>query len=338
MGPVAGPLAAPRSTASKLEELGNFWVTKILLVSAELNVHGRLARGAATAAGLAADLRLDPRAAEYFLDALVALGLLQKRAGRYWNSRAGRRFLVPGAREYVGHILIASNRDWAAWGRLEEALRTGEAQRARSVFDDPGHARDLLLSIHRRALRVVRGVVAALPWRDRRQILDLGGGAGTFGVAFARAWPGTRVTLLDLPAGLSVAREVVPARLLESGRIRLAECDFTRDPIPGRYDAIFLSNIIHARSPEENRSLLRDLRRSLEPGGQVAVRDYIMDESRTRPVRGAVFALQMLIHTGIGRTYTYREVREWLRAAGYTRVKRVGYRGDDHAIVLGTAR
>lgn len=330
-----GPLAAPRWTASKLEELGNFWVTKLLLVSAELNVYGRLAKRPATAPQLAADLALDPRATELLLDALVALGLLWKRRGLYGNAPAARRYLVPGAREYVGHILIASNRDWAAWGRLEEALRTGEAQRARSVFDDPGHARDLLLSIHRRALRVVRRVVAALPWRDRRRILDLGGGTGTFSVAFARAWPGTRVTLLDLPAGLSVAREVIPGRLLASGRIRLAECDFTREPIPGRYDAIFVSNIIHARSPEENCSLLRDLRRSLEPGGHVAVRDYIMDDSRTRPVRGAIFALQMLLHSGVGRTYTYQEVRQWLREAGYSRIKRIGYRGDDHAIVLG---
>jgi predicted O-methyltransferase YrrM len=159
-------------------------------------------------------------------------------------------------------------------------------------------------------------MVAALDWREVRQMLDIGSGPATYPIALCHAYPQLRVTVFDLAATLEITRRYV-ARAGMENRIRLLQGDYRSDPIVGNYDLIFLSNIIHSESYEENQRLMAKLYGNVSSGGRVVVKDHILDSSRTQPPVGAIFSLLMLLTTHSGRCYGFNEIKAWLEHAGF---------------------
>jgi predicted O-methyltransferase YrrM len=312
-----------RWSPERFDEIADYWPNRLVLESAALGLHKLLAEGPLSAEGVAGRLELEPRATILFLDALVAMGLLEKEKHRYSNSEASSRFLVPGSPDYVGHRLRAAQHNWALWAQLADALRSGDRQRERRIFlEDPEAARNLLLSFHRNARSRAADILdrGSIDLSKRRQMLDIGCGAGTYAVAFCRAHPQLHATLVDRPIAAAIARDVVASAGLED-RIRVQEYDVDEDELPSNYDFIWISNVIHSRSYNANRALFERLFNRLEPGGEIAVHDIIMEENRTEPERGAVFSVHMLLSNGVGRCYTYQEVLNWLDGAGFSNIR-----------------
>ncbi len=326
-------------TPERFHSLAEFWPTRLVLESVALNVYGELAERPLAAPELADRLGLEMRAATLFFDALAALELLHKKGERYVNCAAAKRYLVPGSADYVGHELIAAQDAWDVWGRLPAALRSGERQREDRVFeDDPEAARHLLLAIHRRAEPRAREMLDRgwLDLKARRRMLDLGGGVGTYSIVFCRAFPSLHCTLVDRPTAAALARAEISAADLED-RIEVVEGDFKAVELPPSFDVVWVSNVIHSRDATANLDLFRRVYGLLDPGGggEVIVHDFVMEEDRTRPAPGAVFSLHMLLNNGVGRSYTFGEIKGWLDAAGFKEVERIGDHRDIHSLVTG---
>jgi len=165
-----------------------------------------------------------------------------------------------------------------------------------------------------------REIAAAYDASRYTRLLDIGGGSGTYTIAFLEKNPNMSGVIFDLPDVISLAAERLKAEgYLE--RVSLVAGDFYADELPKGCDLALLSAIIHQNSPQENLSFYRKIFRALEPGGAVLIRDHIMDESRTRPPAGALFAINMLVHTTGGDTHTFREVKETLEQAGFQDIK-----------------
>jgi cyclopropane fatty-acyl-phospholipid synthase-like methyltransferase len=193
-----------------------------------------------------------------------------------------------------------------------------------------------LLSLHRDARSRAADIIDR-GWLDLtgfQQVLDLGGGAGTYAVAFCRAFPDIRVTLVDRAIAAALARDVVASAGYED-RITILEYDVDEGELPSDYDFIWISNVIHSRSYNANRALLERLYNRMQPGGLIAIHDLVMDETRTQPARGAVFSLQMLLSNGVGRCYSYQEIHTWLTGAGFTDVRWSQAEGDHMSLVTG---
>jgi SAM-dependent methyltransferase len=129
-----------------------------------------------------------------------------------------------------------------------------------------------------------------------------------------------KATLFDLPEVIEIARE----RLHREGlidRTTLVAGNYYEEELPGGHDLILISAIIHANSPDENRELYKKAFRALKPGGRVLVRDHVMDPDRIHPRDGAVFAINMLVGTSGGGTYTFEEIEMGLSRAGFVRIK-----------------
>ena len=152
-----------------------------------------------------------------------------------------------------------------------------------------------------------------------RRLLDIGGGSGTYTIAFLRANPQMTAVLFDLAPVISMAKERLRAEGL-SDRVTLAAGDFYGDELPSGCDLALLSAIIHQNSPAQNLDLYKKAFRALDPGGSILIRDHLMDESRTSPLAGALFAVNMLVATQGGDTYTFGEIKEGLEKAGFTGV------------------
>ncbi len=162
----------------------------------------------------------------------------------------------------------------------------------------------------------------ALDWHEVSELLDVGSGPATYPIALCQRFPQLRATIFDLPATLKITERFVRAAGL-SDRITLIAGDYRNDPIPGSYDLILLSNIIHGENFEKNSALFNKLAKCLRPRGRLVVKDHILDETHANPPVGAIFSLLMLLTTDGGRCYSFGEIESWMNAAGLAQVRQV---------------
>jgi hypothetical protein len=308
-------------TAEDILALGrNYQDAAVLAAAADLDLFSALAHTPLTAAQLARKRQCDLRALTTLLDALAALRLLEKHGGKYALPAGLDAFLTPAGAQSVLAMAQHQANCFRRWAQLAWVVKTGRpARRTPSVRGEAGDEESFIGAMHNisapNADRVIRAV---RPLRFRR-LLDIGGASGTWTIAFLRACPAARATLFDLPHVLPLARRRLAANRLGK-RVKLVAGDFTRDALPAGADLAWVSAIVHQNSRAQNRALFAKVFAALTPGGRIAIRDILMEEGRTRPVAGALFAVNMLVATKGGGTFTFAELREDLEAEGFFEV------------------
>jgi ubiquinone/menaquinone biosynthesis C-methylase UbiE len=311
---------APSTPEHVFDLARRFMESRILLSAFELDLFTALGRGRKTARELARARRSDPRATDRLLNACCALGLLTKRAGRFANTPLTARHLVRGAPGYLGglgHIVHM----WESWSTLTEAVRRGHSTKGPPMKRGADWAVPFIAAMHQFSRDKAPGIARMVNLRGVRRVLDVGGGSGVYAMAFVKAAAGAKATVFDLPNVVPLTQGYVKRENL-SRRVTTVAGDLYRDELPRGHDLAFVSAIIHMLSPRETEALFRKCFRALEPGGRIVVQDFVMDEDRTTPPNGAVFALNMLVNTRAGDTYTAAEIAGWLKRAGFRSIRR----------------
>lgn len=314
--------AEPDLTAGDLQRLASaFQQSRMLLTACELDLFTALGDGPRTTAEVAADLGADARGVDRLMRALLSLGLLCRDGDRFANAAAAAAHLVRGRPGYMSGLGHTAHL-WHSWTHLTEAVRGGGAPAAGPI-DDRGEEwlTAFIEAMHTRAAATAADLIALIDLEGVDRVLDVGGGSGVYSMAFTRARHGLSATVFDLPNVVLLTQQYVRREGL-ADRIETAVGDYTADPLPGGYDLVFLSAIVHSNSPAQNADLLAQCAAALRPGGRVAVVDFIMDDDRVAPAHGALFALNMLVATDAGDTYTEGEVRAWMEGAGLGDVTR----------------
>jgi len=305
-----------------MAEARGFTKSRVILTAAELDLFTRLDESASAAEELAEVQGLDLRALTRLLDCLVTLNLLKKDKGVYSPTESGS-FYSSRHPETVLPMVLHLNRLWRTWSDLMDLARTGgHHQRESGLQMGDEDWKSFVAAMHVVGRELSLTIAADYDLSRFRRLLDVGGASGTYTVAFLRKNPSMTAVIFDFENVLAMARESMAEEGLQD-RVELVTGDFYHDELPTGCDLALLSAIIHQNSPEENLSLYEKVFRALEPGGTLLIRDHIMEESRTRPPAGAMFALNMLVNTRGGDTYTFREVEEQLHRAGFTEVKQV---------------
>ncbi|MBM4288088.1 MAG: methyltransferase domain-containing protein [Deltaproteobacteria bacterium] len=305
-----------------LEDAWCYMKSRVLFTAAELDVFTRLEACHYTAAELAREASLDERGATRLLDCLIAMGLLSKEQGRY-RLAPGSEPLSRKHPQTILPMILHLNHIWKNWSLLTETVKQGKNEALRKIGDWGGEVQEAFIgAMHAIGQELAAEIAQAYDLSPYRKLLDIGGASGTYTMAFLRQNPAMRAVLFDFAPVLAMAK----TRLESEGfldRVELAAGDFYQDELPAGCDLALLSAIIHQNSPAQNVALYKKIHRALTPGGVVLIRDHIMDESRTQPPAGAMFALNMLVNTEGGDTYTFAEVQETLEAAGFREVKLV---------------
>jgi hypothetical protein len=295
-----------------------FQAACVLTAAAELNIFGTLQNSPMTAESLAAKLGADPRAATVLLDALAALSLLKKDNKDYsvtpqvaeLLSETGRRSVLPGVL-HLGNCL-------RRWSQLARVVQTGEpAERSSSIRGEAADMAAFIGAMDNFSAPTVSQTVDRLQPLTFRHLLDVAGASGTWTIAFLRAVPQAGATLFDLPEVIPFARQRIAEADL-TDRVRFVAGDFFSDELPTGADFAWLSGVAHQNSREQNRALFARIHSALQENATLVIRDVVMDECRTEPVAGALFAVNMLAATEGGGTYTFGEFREDLLAAGFS--------------------
>jgi SAM-dependent methyltransferase len=304
-------------------EYAGFMKTRIVLTAAELDFFTLLAEKPLFAEELAQRLKVDARAVTRILDCLVIFELLHKKNGRYALTEQGA-FFSSRHPESVLPMLLHMNNMWDNWAQLTETVREGKNPCLKSVIaaKDEGITNAFIGAMHVIGRSLSRDIASSYDLSRFKRLLDMGGGSGTYSIAFLERNPNMTAVIFDLPDVISLAVE----RLKNEGyleRVTLVAGDFYKDELPAGCDLALLSAIIHQNSPQENLDLYKKIYRALAPGGALLIRDHVMDESRTRPPAGALFAINMLVCTSSGDTYTFNEIKNTLELAGFKEVQQV---------------
>jgi len=294
-----------------------FQDSRILLTAFELGVFTALSDGPAASSAVACAVKADARAVDRLLCALCALGFARKKDGLYANAPAATRYLAKSSPEYMAELGHMSDL-FASWAGLTRTVRAGAPAVVRGFEDqDAARAENFLAAMHNVSRSQAPVLAEALDLSGAKRLLDVGGGSGVFSIALANKNPGLTCTVFDVVSAVPIARRHAAQAGL-GDRVKAVAGDYMRDGLGEGFDAALFSSIIHINGPRENAWLMKKAFDALSPGGQVIVRDFIMDEDRTSPARGAIFALNMLLNTNRGDTYPESEVAGWLLEAGFT--------------------
>ncbi|MDD5773307.1 MAG: methyltransferase [bacterium] len=305
-----------------IRELGlSFQKSRIFLTAYELDVFTALGDKARSSNEVAKKLGADSRALDRLMNALCAMGLLKKKNGKFSNTPSGLRFLVKGRPEYMQGLMHFVHL-WNNWSTLTRSVRFGRPAALQSIDERDGDSlTGFIAAMHERGYRQAPFVISMIDLTGVKSVLDIGGGSGVFSMAFARAKDDIKATVFDLLNVLPITKMYVEKEKL-SDKINTTPGNYNSDEFPKGFDLVFLSAVIHSNSPKENEMLIKKCYKVLNPKGQIVVQDFIMDDDRVSPPHGALFALNMLVGTESGNTYTGSEVIQWLKNAGFSRITR----------------
>jgi (2Fe-2S) ferredoxin/ubiquinone/menaquinone biosynthesis C-methylase UbiE len=296
--------------------------SRTMLTALELDIFTAVGQGA-TAATVAAKTSCDPRATEMLLNALAAMGMLTKRDGVFRNTQTTERYFAEGSRDNARPGLLHLANIWHRWSTLTDCVRAGTAVSHREMGErGEDWTSSFIAAMHRIAAERAPLVVAAVGTEGVERLLDVGGGSAAYSLAFAQASKKLHSTVLDLPTVLPIARGHIQAAGL-AARVHTRAGDLRRDDLGTNFNLILISAICHMLSPAENQDLLRRGFRALAPGGRLVIQDFILEPDKTTPRQAALFALNMLVGTEAGSTYSYEEYAAWIRGAGFEDVRHI---------------
>jgi SAM-dependent methyltransferase len=313
-------------TPDAILELGfGFWASRTLLTATELGLFSQLAdAGELDAPALRRRLGLHERGVRDFLDALVALGLLERDGGFYRNTPAAELFLDRSKPSYVGGILeMASARMYGYWDSLADALRTGKPQNEAkdggdaftAIYADPARLRGFVKAMTGVSAGAARALTNAFPWERYQTVIDIGCAEGCVPVQLALAHPHLSGGGFDLPPVGALFDEHVRANGL-GPRLRFYPGNFFEDDLPSA-DVLVMGHILHDWNLNEKHLLLEKAYRALPEGGALIIYEPMIDDGRRENAFGLLMSLNMLIETPGGFDYTTAEIQQWIQQAGF---------------------
>lgn len=311
-----------------------FQEIRMLLTAFELDIFSQIGKYAFTSAQIADKIKADPRATDRLLNALCVLGFLIKKDYRFSNTQESGEYLVKGEPGYMASLMHQVHL-WDSWTSLTECIRKGT-----SVIDHPDRVNDrdtewlqsFIAAMHYRAKHNAFKIISKINLKNVTKVLDVGGGSGVYAMAFVNAGTNITATVFDLPNVIPLTLEFIYNENIVE-KIDTSIGDYNVDNLPIGYDLVFLSAIIHSNSYLENQKLIGKCANSLNPGGRIIIKDYVMEDSRIKPARGALFALNMLVNTMAGDTYTEKEIKEWLELAGIRFEEKIDIEDEDTILI-----
>lgn len=332
----------PQLTPEKILQTGlAFWASKTLLSAIEIGLFTELADGSETLAALSGNLRLHPRAARDFLDALVALGFLERHGDVYANTPETDTFLDRNKPSYMGGILeMANNRLYPFWGHLTEGLRTGLPQNELKtgdaglfevIYSDPARLKDFLRAMTGVSHGANMTIAHKFPWKDHATYVDIGTAQGDLAVQIAKANPHLQGMGFDLPQVEPIFNEYAAAHGVAK-RVTFTAGDFFKQDFP-KADVVLMGHILHDWDLPTKKMLIKKAFDTLPAGGVLIVYETLIDDERAKNAFGLMMSLNMLIETPGGFDFTGSDCASWMKEAGFIKTRVEHLVGPDSMVV-----
>jgi hypothetical protein len=325
-------MSEPSSDVARILEVGlGFWPSKVLLTAVELEVFTQLSGQSMTGEELGRALALHPRGIWDFLDALVALGFLERDgdgpSARYKNTASTAKFLDKHQPDYMGGIFeMSSQRLFRFWADLGEALRTGRPQNemkhtGKPIFEAL-YANEAGLEQFMSAMRGIsapnfQALAEKFDFSNYRTLCDVGGATAQLSTVVAARHPHLRCVSFDLPPVEPIARRWI-AKASLSDRVQAVSGNFFEQPLP-HADVVTMGMILHDWNLENKQHLIRLAYEALPPGGAFIAIENLIDDARRENAFGLMMSLNMLIEFGDAFDFTGADFWSWCQPVGFRR-------------------
>ncbi|MBI4773459.1 MAG: methyltransferase [Deltaproteobacteria bacterium] len=319
-----------------LQISGSYWQSCTLHAGVHLGVFSVIGDRPLTADEVSDRIKADPRATAMLLNALASMGFLVLDGDRYRNTASSRKRLVKDSPGYLGYMIMHHHHLVDAWARLSTSVVSGGPAERTSHGEDQ-ERESFLMGMFNNAMSIAPGVASQIDLSGRRSLLDLGGGPGTYAIHFCSKNPNLEGTVYDLPSTRPFAEETIE-RFDLAHRIKFVGGDFTTDSIPGTYDVVWMSHILHGMGMDECRQVVRKAVSSLKANGLVFIHEFILDDTLDAPMFPAIFSLNMLLNTERGQSYSEAQLREMLEEAGAKEIVRVDFVGPNESGIVRGAK
>ena len=313
-----------------------FTTTRVLVTGIDLEVFTHISNGKNNALEIAETTSTTPRGMEILLNSLASLDFLTKSNGTYNLTPLSEKFLVKGKASYFGDFVQHADLLWEPWSHLTEVMLTRRPAKKLETQHGPEFFEKMVLQLVPLSYPCAKAAAEAFgvgtTWKNLN-VLDVAAGSGAWGAAFAESDPGTNVTAHDWPNVLEVTKKFL-SKFNFDGRFSflpgdLKDVDFGQN----RYDLVILGHICHTEGAEKTRSLFSRAYRSLKSGGKLLIAEMIPDDERCKETFPLLSAVNMLINSTEGNTFTISEYRQWLHEAGYKNIDTLDVPGPSPLIV-----
>jgi SAM-dependent methyltransferase len=310
---------------NKIREFAaSFQKSRILLSGFELDIFTNVDESGSTNKQIANNLHLDEHACERLLNALVSLDFLTKKNHLFFNNAESFTFLSKKSPDYLGG-LMHTNHLWNTWSNLTRVVKTGISAHPAEINERKEEwLFPFINAMHDRAKKQAPQQLANIDLSEIKSALDIGGGSGAYSMELVSKKPGIEATVFDLPNVVPITKIFLDKEGFLD-KIKIHAGDYTKNDLPKGFDLAFLSAIIHSNSLEINRDLIKKCYDSLNKNGKIVIQDWIMNNDRTQPESGAIFAINMLVGTESGDCFTEQEVTEMLDDAGFKNISRIEF-------------
>lgn len=314
-------------TPERLMEL-SFAYAPPLIISAGVSnkVFDSLEDGAKTSEQVAEQTGASARALRILMNALVGLDLLKKhREGKYSLTPESAAFLLskkPGT--HAGFFGSIAPQLISRWLRLSDIVREGRpAVSVNQETEGTEFFSQLVENIIPMSYPPAQKLGDHLKLARTKNdigVLDLAAGSGIWGIALAQKSPRVRVTAVDW-AGMIPMTKRITQKFGVGDRFNYVEGDILDANFGSGYDIATLGHILHSEGEERSRKVLKKTFRALKPGGVIAIAEWLVNDNRTEPLPSLMFAVQMLVNTERGDTFSFNEIKNWLQDAGFKKVR-----------------
>jgi hypothetical protein len=331
-----------RPSVDHIMQVGlGFWASKTLLSAVEMELFTELAKHPEELESLQGRLRLHRRSARDFLDALVALGFLERVDGKYRNTPATDLYLDKRKHSYIGGLLeMANHRLYRHWDNLTVGLRTGKPQNEvkgggtsffETLYADPGLLKEFMAAMTGISHSANLAIAAKFPWKAYRTVADIGTAQGDLVVQVVQSNEHLKGVGFDLPVVAPIFEDHVASHGLMD-RVRFMPGDFFEQPLP-RADVLMMGHILHDWNLEEKLLLIRKAYEALPAGGALIVYESIIDDDRSKNAFGLMMSLNMLVETPGGFDYTASDCMGWMKEAGFSETRVEHLTGPDSMVI-----
>jgi ubiquinone/menaquinone biosynthesis C-methylase UbiE len=316
-------------TSERLQELGFAYAPPLIISAAVSNkVFDALENGAKTVEQVSKETGASVRGLRAIMDALVGLELLKKdRQSRYSLTPESEAFLIsnkPGT--VAGFFQTILPRLVSKWVQLPEVARTGQPVAAVNEETEGteffSQLVENIIPMSYPGAQKVGDHLKVAKTKDQLRVLDLAAGSGIWGIALAERSPRVRVAAVDW-AGMIPTTKRITQKFGVSDRFKFIEGDLLEANFGNGYDIATLGHILHSEGEQRSRQLLKKTFGALKPGGTIAIAEWLVNDRRTEPTHSLMFAVQMLVNTERGDTFSFNEIKSWLEDAGFKKVRKL---------------
>jgi len=331
----------PQVTPERLMQFAFGYAPAIMIsTAAELGVFDALETGPKSAPELAKAVDASERGLQMLTNALAAFEFLAKDGDRFSLTPESATYLVSSKPAYLGPLFRnLCSRQLPGWLHLSDVVRTGrptqdvaEGSQAEEFF------KELVPALFALNYSPAQALARALTFKPAQtpRILDLAAGSGVWGIAAAQQHPSARVTAVDLEGVIPVTRKTVERLGLE-GRFDFISGDVLKADLGTGHTAAIVGHLLHGMGAKDSQQLIRRVADALAPGGTIAIAEYLVKKDRSGPPFSLIFAINMLVFTEKGDTFSFEEISSWLQEAGFENARLLEAPGPS-PLVLATKR